>query len=206
MMHTSMTRCHIIIMPKTQSPQARPSKQRIFELQAIQPEAYRAQTRKTSMIIIAIFAVSAMLLSSVLVVSFGESGGNNFKWNLSGVLLGVLLTSVLVGNWFNKQPWMAASVYGWRLKRSLMSVTNCMHQVKAGVADSNPTAMQVLRFYHLALLHMHQLDGNSSDASSIVKEMDEHKERMEALQLSTDQQQLHPDWLLQLKATYKSTS
>ena len=37
-----------------------------------------------------------------------------------------------------------------------------MHQVTAAVQNDDPTAMKVLRFYHLGLLQMHELDGNSS--------------------------------------------
>lgn len=140
-----------------------------------------------------------MLLSAGLVAWLGEPGGNNFKWNLTGVLLGLLLTAALVGGLLRKQPWMQASVYGWRLKRSLMSVTNQMHQLKAAVEQQDPQAMQLLRFYHLALHHMHQLDGNSSAASDMVREMNEHAAAMTALQLELDQPELKPEWLAHIK-------
>ncbi len=177
-------------MPKT-SP--------IFALQSVVPEDFRRQTRNASIRIIAVFALSAMVLSALLVTQFGETGGKNFKWNLTGVILGVLLTSALVGGLFRKQQWMAASLYGWRLKRSLMSITNQMHQLKAGVSQHDPQSMQLLRFYHLALHHMHQLDGNSSAASELVREMDEHRQAMEALSLNPEQPRLNPEWLAHIK-------
>lgn len=172
-----------------------------FSLQQADPESYRAETRKASIRIIAVFAISAMLLAGLLVAAFGESGGNNFKWNLTGVLLGVLLTSALVGGLFRKQEWMQASIYGWRLKRSLMSITNQMHHLKDQVAEENPQAMQLLRFYHLALQQMHQLDGNSVASSELVREMDQHAELMRNLGLELNQPTLNPEWLTQLKHT-----
>lgn len=170
-----------------------------FTLQTVVPEDFLRQTRNASIRIIAVFALSAMALSALLVTLFGETGGNNFKWNLTGVILGVLLTSVLVGSLFRKQQWMAASLYGWRLKRSLMSITNQMHQLKAGVALQDAQSMQLLRFYHLALHHMHQLDGNSSAASELVREMDEHRQAMETLGLDPEQPRLNPEWLAHIK-------
>lgn len=79
--------------------------------------------------------------------------------------------------YFWSQPWMAAAVYGWQLKRSSMSITNVMHQVKAGVQAQDPAAMKLLRFYHLGLTQMHQLDANSSEQASLNREADEHQQR-----------------------------
>lgn len=171
-----------------------------FRLEERNPEAFRAATRKASIRIIVVFALSAMLLSTLLVSFFGDSAGDNFKWNLTGVILGLLLTAALVGGLFRKQQWMDASVYGWRLKRSLMSITNQMHQLKAAVARHDPQAMLLLRFYHLALHQMHQLDGNSSGASDLVQEMNLHADAMTAMQLELEQPELNPDWLAHLKS------
>lgn len=179
--------------------QSAQNRTRPFRLQQADPEQFRAATRKASIRIIIVFAISAMLLSALLVTVFGETGGNNFKWNLTGVGLGLLLASALVGGLFIKQDWMSASVYSWRLKRSLMSITNQMHQLKAAVEQQDPQAMLLLRFYHQALYHMHSLDGNSSAASDLVHEMDAHAAAMSAMQLELEQPELNPAWLLHIK-------
>ena len=140
-----------------------------------------------------------MLLSTLAVQLFGEPGGDNFRLNLGGVLLGLLLTIALVRFKLWAQPWMAPAVYGWRLKRSLMSITNVMHHVTAGVAAENPTALRLLRFYHLGVTQMHQLDGNSSALSQMVHEIDQHKARLEALGLPTELDTLEPEWLEQVR-------
>lgn len=177
-----------------------------FSLQDYNPDEYRRATRKASMRIITVFAASAMLLSALLTAWLGEPGGNNFKWNLTGVILGLLLTSALVGGLFRKQPWMAASVYGWQLKRCLMSITNQMQHLKTAVEHEDPQAMQILRFYHLALYHMHQLDGNASAASDLVREMEAHRDRMEALQLPVEQRQLRAGWIDCIKPPARQSS
>jgi hypothetical protein len=94
---------------------------------------------------------------------------------------------------------MAPAVYSWQLKRSLMSITNVMHHVTTAVEAGDPTAMKLLRFYHLGLNQMHQLDGNTSDHAQLIREMDQHKARMEALGIDIEQTRLNPQWLEAVK-------
>lgn len=171
----------------------------MFEIKQSNPEKYRQQTRRSTLIIVVIFLVLGMLLSTVAVWLFGEPGGDNFRWNLGGILAGLLLTMALVRFKFWQQPWMAPAVYGWQLKRRLMSITNAMHHVTAGVAAHDPSAMKLLRFYHLGLTQMHQLDGNSSALSQMVAEINRHKASMAVLGMDTEQNQLDTAWLETVK-------
>lgn len=171
----------------------------MFEIKQLNPEKYRQQTRRSTLIIVLIFLVLGMLLSTLAVWLFGEAGGDNFRWNLGGILAGLLLTMALVRFKLWQRPWMASAVYGWQLKRRLMSITNAMHHVTAGVAVQAPSAMKLLRFYHLGLAQMHQLDGNSSALSQMLAEIDRHKQAMAALEMDTEQKQMDPAWLETVK-------
>jgi len=173
----------------------------MFEIQPMNAETFRRQTRRSTVIIALIFLALAMVLSTGAVALFGEPGGDNLRFNVGGVFVAVLLMAALMRGKFWHQAWMAPAVYGWRLKRSLMRVTNVMHQVTAAVEKDDPNALKLLRFYHLGLNQMHELDGNSSDHSQLIREMDKHKERMEALGLDIEQMQLNPAWLEALKKT-----
>lgn len=166
-----------------------------FEIRPQNPETYRQQTRRSTLVVAATFAVLAMGLSTMAVAMFGEPGGDNLRLNIAGVVAGLLLTIAQVRTFYWEQPWMASAVYGWRLKRSLMSVTNVMHHVKAGVAAGDETAMKLLRFYHLGLTQMHQLDANSSSLLEVRAEIEGHKERMQAQGLDLDQQRLEAGWI-----------
>lgn len=172
----------------------------MFEIKPMDPQTYRQQTRRSTLIIVVLFVLLTMLLSTGAVSLLGQPGGDNFRYNLGGVIAGVLLTFALVRLQFWQQPWMAAAVYGWQLKRNLMRVTNVMHHVTSGVAANNPAAMKLLRFYHLGLLQMHQLDGNTSALSSLTREIDQHREHMEAQGLDLDQTRFDSAWLTSLKA------
>lgn len=175
----------------------------MFEIQPMNAQTYRQQTRRSTVIIALAFLALAMLLSTAAVALFGEPGGDNMRFNVGGVFVAVLLMVALMRGLFWNQPWMAAAVYGWQLKRSLMSVTNVMHQVTAAVERDDPRAIKLLRFYHLGLTQMHELDGNSSDHGQLNREIDQHKARMEALGIDIGQTRLDPAWIDAVKQTPK---
>ncbi len=110
----------------------------IFELEQRDPDTYRKETRKNTLILMVIFIILGMGLATLSVSLFGQPEGNNFVWNVAGVLAGFILTTLIFKKvlWF--QPWMNASVYGWTLKRCLMRITNIMHHVEAGVNRTTP--------------------------------------------------------------------
>ena len=167
----------------------------MFEIQPMDAATFRQQTRRSTLIIAVLFLVLAMLFSTVAVQLFGEPGGDNLRFNVGGVFLAFLLTAALLRGRFWNQSWMAPAVYSWRLKRNLMSVTNVMHQVTAAVEKNDPIAMKVLRFYHLGLTQMHELDANSSAQAQLVGEIEAHKAKMQALGLDTEQTRFDPSWL-----------
>tara|TARA_R110000782_G_scaffold48624_4_gene106362 strand:- start:2548 stop:3159 length:612 start_codon:yes stop_codon:yes gene_type:complete len=168
---------------------------KMFEIRHMNPEKYRQQTRRSTLIVVVVFAVLAMLLSTLAVSTFGNVEGSNLRWNLAGVLLGLIITIVLVRNVFWTQPWMESAVYGWQLKRSLMRITNTMHHVEAGVRTDSSEAMKLLRFYHLGLGEMHHLDGNSQALDELGPQIDNHRQSMIEMGLSIDQYQLDPAWM-----------
>jgi peptidoglycan biosynthesis protein MviN/MurJ (putative lipid II flippase) len=171
----------------------------MFEIHAFDPVLYRRQTRRSTLFIALIFLSLAMLLSTLAVHTWGTPGGDNLRLNIAGVAVGFLLSALLVRQVFWSQPWMAAAVYGWRLKRNLMRVTNVMHQVTAGVLTRDPAAMQLLRFYHLGLTQMHQLDGNSSALNQTLRDSEQHKACMLELAMDTEVSRLDPAWLAAVK-------
>lgn len=171
----------------------------MFEIKPFDAPTYRQQTRRSTFYIAALFVLLAMLLSTSAVMLWGTAGGDNFRFNLAGVIAALLLTIALVRYKFWTQPWMAAAVYGWQLKRSLMSVTNVMHQVKAGVQAGNPAAMQLLRFYHLGLAQMLELDGNTSALKEAQHDSEQHKACMLAQAMDSEQRHLDPAWLAAVK-------
>ncbi|MEL0169309.1 MAG: DUF3087 family protein [Pseudomonadaceae bacterium] len=167
----------------------------LFRIEHRDPETFRRQTRRSSLIVVVTFAVLGMALPALLIALFGRVDGSNFGWNLTGVLLAAGITAMLVRTVFLKQPWMDGAAYGWRLKRSLMRVTNQMHQVKDAVTAGDEQAMLLLRFYHLGLQEMHHLDGNSSDMLELVAEREQLRAALAERGLPEEQLALRSEWL-----------
>ncbi|WP_304639144.1 DUF3087 domain-containing protein [Pseudomonas sp.] len=170
----------------------------MFEIREQDPEVYRSRTRRSALIIMVVFAVLAMALSTLAVQVFGDPDGSNFRWNLLGVLAGLVVTLTLVRKLFWAQPWMAEAAYGWELKRNLMRITNVMHKVEAGVAAGDPMALRIMRFYHLGLIQMHRLDDNSTALLELRAESQTHLERLERAGIDPDQSRFDPGWLAEL--------
>lgn len=170
-----------------------------FQLQEFDPVEYRRKTRQSSFVIIVIFALLGMGCASLMVAWFGSPGGNNFRWNLLGVLLGLLITFLLVKYYLSQQPLMREAVYAWHLKRNLMRITNWMHRLKPLAENRHPRALQVLRFYHLAVEQMQYLEGDDSGSLEIKAEKQATQEALEALSMELDQRMLDTAWLDELK-------
>ncbi len=83
----------------------------MFEIQPMSPERYRQQTRTIALAIIALFVLLALTAATLSVKLFGEPGGDNFRWNLLGVLSGLALTVAIVRLKFWSTPWMAPAVF-----------------------------------------------------------------------------------------------
>ncbi|TBV10779.1 DUF3087 family protein [Stutzerimonas kirkiae] len=172
----------------------------LFEIQPMEPQRYRQQTRRITLLVVVIFAGLGLGLSTLGVQLFGTPGGDNFRLNLAGVLAGLVLSVALVRLVFWPRPWMVPAVYGWRLKRNLMRVTNRMHRIREAVARDEPHALKLLRFYHLGVMQMCRLDGNPGGIDPMVHEIDQHLEHMQRLGLEPEQTHLYAEWLAALEA------
>ncbi|QEW08474.1 DUF3087 domain-containing protein [Nitrincola iocasae] len=177
----------------------------MFELEQRDPDTYRKETRKNTLILIVIFVVLAMGLSTLSVSFFGKPDGNNFVWNVAGVFTGFILTTLIFKRILWYQPWMNASVYGWELKRCLMSITNIMHHVENGIEQNDITAIKLLRFYHLGLMQMHRLEGNDGGISELQKPVQALLQKIEALELDPQQTRFDPAWINEVKQKEKQT-
>ncbi|UJJ33394.1 DUF3087 family protein [Halopseudomonas maritima] len=167
----------------------------MFRIEHRNPEHFRQQTRRSSLILVLVFAALGMGLSTLLVQVFGSPEGSNFRWNLAGVLLGLGITLALVRWVFSGQQWMESAVYGWRLKRALMRITNQLHTLRARVEAGDEQALLAMRFYHLGLQEMHRLDGNTAELLDTVAEREALRAQLLQRGLSDEQPVLYSDWL-----------
>lgn len=134
----------------------------MFEIKPINPETYRQQTRRSTLYIALTFVLLALLLSGVLVMVLGVAGGDNFSPESGRGHCCPDRPSCWCATCSGLNPGWRPQSTAQQLKRSLMKVTNVMHHVTAGVMAGDVAAMKLLRFYHLGVTQMYQLDANSS--------------------------------------------
>lgn len=167
----------------------------MFQIQEIDPKFYRKQTRNATLRIMAMFLVIGMVFALGFVEYLGPYNSNKIVLNLMGAFTGLMVTGLIVRYFFKDSEWMKEAMYAWRLKRNLMHITNLHDKVKAKADQNDPEAMKIMRFYHLGLEQMHQLEDNSHALIDLVAEKNALEERMHALGLETQQTQFDPSQL-----------
>lgn len=164
----------------------------VFEIQEIVPEVYRKKSRNSTLIIMGIFIVIGFICAMTFVSWWGEYTNNSLVLNLMGGLVGLVITALIVKTFFINKPWMFEAMYGVRLKRHLMMVTNRLRPIQEAAQAGDETAMKVLRFYHLGLTQMHKFDNNSSASLDLVAEKQALEKQLNAKKIDLHQTCLNP--------------
>lgn len=159
----------------------------MFTIQKIDPIVFRQKTRKATFIIIAIFVVFAAPLSHLMPIILSNMDVNPFILNFLGALLGLFITFWIVKIFYADKEWMEEAIYSWQLKRSLTRMYNVLDPLKEAVANQDEKAIKLLRFYHLAIEQMYQLENNSHGSIELIVEKEAHEKIMQELNLDLNQ-------------------
>jgi hypothetical protein len=166
----------------------------MFCIEEINPEQYRTKSRNATLVMMAIFIVIGFIGASTSVHYLSEYNSNKIVLNLIGAFAGLLITAWIVYKFLADKPFMYESMYGVRLKRHLMYVSNKLRPIQEAAENGDCNAMKCLRFYHLGLTQMNTFDNNSSANIDLKKEKDALVEKMQALNLDLNQTCLDPEW------------
>ncbi|MDA3808009.1 MAG: DUF3087 family protein [Thiomicrorhabdus sp.] len=171
----------------------------MFKIEAIDPKVYRKKTRNATLIIMLMFIIIGFGTAYFAVTTFGEYSSNKLILNLLGAFVGLMITGLIVKTWFADKAWMKESMYSWRLKRSLMHITNVLQKVQDQVELNDEHAMKVMRFYHLGLEQMHHLEGNNLALIDLMPDKKALETKMLELGQELNQTEFDPQWV----AAYK---
>ncbi|BBP43519.1 DUF3087 family protein [Thiosulfativibrio zosterae] len=166
-----------------------------FKIQDISPEQYRKKSRNATLIIMGIFLVIGFAMAVSFVNWWGEYTHNQLVLNFMGALVGLAITAIIVKTFFIKQPWMAEAMYGVRLKRHLMMVTNKLRPVQEAAESGDENAMKIMRFYHLGLTQMHKFENNHTALLDMAAEKQTLENRLIEHQIDLNQIELNPEIL-----------
>lgn len=159
----------------------------MFIIEEIDPETYRKKSRNATFIIMGLFIVIGMIFATLSVNILGPYNNNHLVLNFLGAFIGLILTFLIVKVFFIHKPWMKEAMYAWRLKRNLMQIYNVLEKIKTKVKQKDTEAIKILRFYHLGLTQMNQLENNSHAQIELVSEKNQHQLMMEEMGIDTDQ-------------------
>ncbi|GHC24282.1 DUF3087 family protein [Aidingimonas halophila] len=130
----------------------------IFRFESHDPDRYRRKARIISLSMSAQVIVLAVVFSQLL--SLGLDGG---LWRyLTGILLALLATSLIFAILLER-PWMAEMRYAWELRQRLSQVRGYLPTLRQAIEENNPTALEVLAFYHQGLEQLAALNGRTLD-------------------------------------------
>jgi len=175
----------------------------MFQIEEIEPKFYQSQTRKATFIVMAIFLVIGFSLAHMFPIWLGDYFESKLTLNFVGAFVGLMITAFITKWFFADKPWMHEAMYGWRLKRNLMHVTNRQRHILEAVEQGDQQAMKILRFYHLGLAHMHNLEANSTSLVDMVVEKRELEKKMTELGMDLNQTQFDSAWVEEYKEGVK---
>jgi len=164
----------------------------MFQLQQIDHTFYRKQTRNATLKVMAMFIVIGMITATTTVKYLSPYNSNMIFLNLFGAAIGLVIKALIVNVFFKDKPWMTEAIYGWRLKRNLLHITNVIDTIKAKVDENDVEALKILRFYHLGLTQMHQLDDNSHELINLKAEKEQLVQKLINLGIDIEQTQFDP--------------
>jgi hypothetical protein len=158
----------------------------MFQIQDIDPKVYRTNTRNATIRIMALFILVGFSTSYGFYSLF-DNPNNPLTLQIIGALIGLALVFWITAKFFKDKPWMAEAMYGWKLKRSLMHITNAMRQLQEKVEAGDVEAMKIMRFYHLGVTQMYTLEQNTSGLIDLKAEKEQLAGKMQELGVDTEQ-------------------
>ncbi|WP_319557536.1 DUF3087 family protein [Thiomicrorhabdus sp.] len=164
----------------------------MFQIESIDPKVFKQQTRKATMIIMAMFIVIGFITARLSNHYLGPYSNSPVVVNLLGAFIGLVITGLIVKTFFADKAWMHEAVYAFRLKRHLIMVTNRLRPLQEASERNDITAIKLMRFYHLGLEQMHKFEGNSTALIDLAAEKRELEKKMQELNISLEQKSLNP--------------
>ncbi len=172
----------------------------MFKIEEIDPKHYRKKTRNATLIVMLMFVVIGFSTAYFSVSTLGEYSNSKLVLNLLGAFIGLVITGFIVKIFFADKEWMRETMYGWHLKRNLMRITNVLQKVQDQAERNDAHAMKIMRFYHLGLTQMHQLEDNNHALIDLLAEKKSLENKMSELGQELNQTEFDPKWVEVYKA------
>lgn len=132
---------------------------------------------------IATLLVLSLILGQLLIFSFGTEGVSNFKYNLFGVTLALLVCATILHR--AKRTFFFTEIYYvWQLKQIQNSIYRKLVKVKAAAKNNDENALIILLFYYQSLKLVYLLDDNTLTLSKVEGELSKVQETIANINLT----------------------
>ena len=131
-----------------------------MKLQTIDKVRYRYRLNRLLAACAGTLLIGSLVISTGLIALFGQVQGDNFYFNLAGVILsGVFITSMLIK--YKHHPLMHEIHYVWLLKQQLNLINRKLLKLDKAAAENNVDALIILNFSYQGSMQLWQLDDNT---------------------------------------------
>ncbi len=136
----------------------------------------------------------SLLISTLLIHTLGDPGGNNFWLNLTGVAVGAVTIAALLDH-FRTHPFMTELIYVWELKQQLNRIQRKQAKLEAAVAAGERDAMILMNFLFKGSRQLYELDDNTITLDELLVKEATFKTQMTAQDLSVTLEEFDPQLL-----------
>ena len=173
-----------------------------MQLQMIDKALYRKRLNILIAMNILVLLVTSLSVSNILIAFFGsEVDGDNFWWNLVGVLTGLAVMSGVFSR-LVKKPFMAEINYVRNLKQEMNRIYRNSKKLQEAVAKNNEKALIISYFNLQASKQVYELDNNTLTMDELNEKIRLLDEKLVELKLDLDESDYRPELLSELLAEY----
>jgi len=170
-----------------------------LKLQTIDKALYRKRLNILIAINIAVLLITSLSVSNILIALLGsEVDGDNFWWNLLGVIAGLAVMAGLFKILVTK-PFMGEINYVRQLKQEMNRIYRHSKVVQAGVEANNKSALIISYFNLQASKQVYELDNNTLTMDELNEKIRLLDERLEGLGLAISTSDYNAELLNDLK-------
>lgn len=175
-----------------------------MKLKTIDKSLYRKRLNILIAIsIVLLMAVSLSVSSSLIAIWGSEVDGDNFIWNLIGVIAGGLVVFGVL-KVLSTKPFMAEVNYVRGLKHEMNRIYRSSKKLEAAIESNNEKALIVSYFNLQASKQVYELDNNTLTMDELNVKIQRLAAQIESLGLSISTEDYRPELLSELIADIKA--
>jgi hypothetical protein len=169
-----------------------------MKLQTIDKVLYRKRLNVLLVLSVAVLLIISLSVSNILIALFGSGiEGENFSWNLLGVIAGAAVLFGLFKIIVNK-PFMADINYVRSLKREMNRIYRSSKKLKIALEANDRNAIIINYFNLQASKQVYYLDNNTLTMDELNEKIKLLDEQIATLGWSISLEDYRPDLIKQL--------